>query len=190
MSQPKHSRQPKVNAKPRTDDSSLTEAEAIANMKRYPGEYGDHRVYKFLRDIVCTLHQRHNVKVSMFIYGKDYVNGLNLAWVQIKRRRFYILLEFVRHKSGELRGPKNLQSYSLAKHQANAVVLDLRKKEGCRIPEGGRMFVINPNNPKDRKNKVDSAVAIIEEHLADLDKRPNVSSVDRKERKRHGRRTT
>jgi hypothetical protein len=154
-------------------------------MKKDPGEYGDHRLFRFAREIMNALHDNLKCKVSTYIYGRNYTDGLNLAWVQVKRRRFYILASFNKSTSVEARLKAHYKMMSLA----DKVVQRLRENEKCRVPEGQRMIAHNPDPDTEGaffQVKVEQAVAIIEECLKHLAKQPN----EPKERKRHGRRTT
>lgn len=161
----------------------VQEPEAVTNMKKNPGEYGDHRLYRFIRETMDALHANLRCKVSAYIYGRNYTDGLNLAFIQVKRRRFYILASFNKSTSGEER----LKVYDKMRARADKVIPRLREEEKCRVPEGHRILALNPGiEGALYRVKVDQAVAAIEERLKYLAKQPNKP----KERKRHGRRDT
>lgn len=168
----------------RDDDNTVQELEAVSAMKKDPGAYGDYRLYGFIRKVMAELHANLRCKVSARIYGTNYTDGLNLAWVQVKRRRFYILASFNKSTSVEAR----LKAHDKMMSMADKVVQRLRKGEKCRVPEGQRMIAHNPDSDTEGaffQVKVEQTVAIIEECLKPLARQSDKP----KERKRHGRQT-
>ena len=162
----------------------VQELEAVANMKKDPGEYGDHRLYQFVSKVVEMLHDKFQCKVSAYIYGKKYVDGLNLAWIQVKRRRFYILASFGKSTSVEAR----LKAHDKMMTLADKVIPRLRKDEKCIVPEGGRIIGRNLDvEGAFFQVKVEQAAAVIEERLKPL---ARSKPAEPKERKRHGRRNS